>query len=284
MDVAELFGSNLRVIDRVARGVCHRAGVEGADAEDFVSAARLALMEDDYAVLRRYQGRSSLPTFLSVVFQNLLCDQRTSALGRWRPSREAERMGPAGVMLETLLRRDHRPFDDVLPLLHHLDPTLTRERVEAMAARLPHRQPRPRPVEIDEAVADTVPSPDRADDRALDREARDLSDRASLVVRQTLAGLPLEDRMLIRFRFARAMSIADISRMLRLPQRPLYRRIEALTQRLREALLAAGLDAASLMELIGSGTEMDFGLATMENAPNRQSPTTEMPAAAEESR
>ena len=53
------------------------------------------------------------------------------------------------------------------------------------------------------------------------------------------------------------MSIADISRMIRLPQRPLYRRIEALNQRLREALLAAGLHAASLMELIGSDAEMD---------------------------
>lgn len=283
MDVAELFGSNLRVIDRVARGVCHRAGVEGADAEDFVSAARLALMENDYAVLRKYQGRSSLPTFLSVVFQHLLCDQRTHALGRWHPSREAERMGPAGVMLETLLRRDHRSIDDALPLLHHLDPTLTRVGLEAMAARLPHRQPRPRPVEIDEVVADTVPSPDRADARALDGEARAISGRASHVVRQTLAELPLEDRMLIRFRFASAMSIADISRMLRLPQRPLYRRIETLTQLLRRALLGAGLDAASLMELIGSSAEMDFGFATMENTPNRQSPIAEMPAA-EESR
>ena len=37
--------------------------------------------------------------------------------------------------------------------------------------------------------------------------------------------------MLIRFRFGSSMSIADISRILRLPQRPLYRRLEALLAR-----------------------------------------------------
>ena len=89
---------------------------------------------------------------------------------------------------------------------------------------------------------------------------------------------------MVRFRFGSGMSIADVSRMLRLPQRPLYRRIESLLGRLRAALLAAGLDAGALSELIGAAvSEMDFGLAAVENPPIRPSPHEERPQPAEQS-
>jgi hypothetical protein len=48
--------------------------------------------------------------------------------------------------------------------------------------------------------------------------------------------------------------------MLRLPQRPLYRRIESLTARLRRALTASGIDVAAAESLIGSSVQaLDFG-------------------------
>lgn len=283
MDAAELFRSNLSVVERAARGVCRRARLSDADEEDFVSSAKLALIENDYAILRKYEGRSSLPTYLAVVFQRLLSDERMRALGRWHASREAERMGPAGVLLETLVRRDRRSIAEALPIVQAADPALTRSEIESMAARLPQRPARPRVVEIDEPAAASLAAPERADARALDLEARALRDRTARTVRDTLAALPLEDRMLIRFRFGSSMSIADISRMMRLPQRPLYRRIESLLQRLRAALLAAGLDAGSVTELIGTAAgEMDFGLAP-ENDPIPQSPYSERPHSALES-
>ena len=42
MDPAELFGTNLKLVDRVVAGVCRRSGLRDADAEDFASEARLA--------------------------------------------------------------------------------------------------------------------------------------------------------------------------------------------------------------------------------------------------
>ena len=47
MDPATLFESNLDVIDRVIAGVCRRARINGADAEDFASSIKLALIEND---------------------------------------------------------------------------------------------------------------------------------------------------------------------------------------------------------------------------------------------
>jgi len=283
MDAAELFVTNLPVIERAALGVCRRAGLSGADAEDFVSAARLALIEDDYAILRRYEGRSSLATYLAVVFQRLLADQRIRTAGRWHASREAERMGAAGVLLETLVQRDRRPLAEALPIVATAHPALSQAEIEAMAARLPPRPPRPRAVEIDEATAVALATPERADSEALDGEARAVARRTSAVVRQAFAALSLEDRMLLRFRFGSSPSIADISRLLRLPQRPLYRRLEALLSRLRAALLAAGLDPGALSEAMASAAgEMDFGLAARENPPLPQT-LRERPRAAEES-
>ena len=279
MNVAELFEKNLALIERVIATVCRRARLEGADAEDFASSVRIALIEDDYAILRKYCGRSTFAAYLGVVVQNMLHDQRTHALGRWHPSREAERMGKAGVLLETLLDRDRRSLDEALPIVQRLDPGLTRERAAAMAERFPRRVARPRAVELEEDVP--VAAPDAADDRVVDADRRKLSAETSRAMRETLAALQHEDAMILRFRFGSAMSIADISRILRLPQRPLYRRLESLIERLRAAFAASGLDAREVAALIGEAHEMDFGLRKGKTDSGRQSLSDETQAAKE---
>src|SRR5687767_3842390 len=92
MTAEELFRANLPLVDRAIARVARRAGLTGAEAEDFASEAKIALMENDYAVLRRFEGRSSLATFITVVVTNVLHDLRTEAYGRWRPSAEAQRL------------------------------------------------------------------------------------------------------------------------------------------------------------------------------------------------
>lgn len=281
MNLAELFESSLELVERVARGVCRRANVEGADADDFVSSARLALLENDYAILRAYEGRSSLSTYLNVVFRRLLADQRIRALGKWNASREAERLGRVGVLLETYLRRDGRSIDEALLLLRNVDPSLTREQVEAIAARLPQRTMRPRLVEL--PADDVISSAEHSDDGVIEEETRALASRASVVMREAIAALPLEERMILRMRFAAGLNFSDIARMLMLPQRPLYRRSEAILRRLREALREAGVDERAAAELVGSAVaNLDFGLQRMENG--EAHPSDEKADLAEESR
>src|SRR5829696_8670843 len=151
MDCQELLRSSLPLIERVVRRVCHRAHVVGADVEDFDSTVKLALIDDDYAILRAYEGRSSLATYLAVVIQRLLADQRNRTLGRWRASSEAKKLGDAAVLLETLLRRDERPMAEVIPILRAFDRTLEPLDIEALAQRLPQRTSRLRAVVLDNA-------------------------------------------------------------------------------------------------------------------------------------
>src|SRR5215212_8145573 len=89
-DPRTLFEANLAVIERAIARVCLDAKLHGVEAEDFASSARLALLLDDCAILRKFEGRSSFATYITVVIRRLLTDQQRAG-GRWFPSAEAQR-------------------------------------------------------------------------------------------------------------------------------------------------------------------------------------------------
>lgn len=262
MHPEELLRQNLPLVERIVERVCRRANVVGADVEDFASIAKIALIENDYAILRGYEGRAPLAAFLAVIIQRLLADEWIRTLGRWRPSSQARRLGDAGVMIEKLVRREQRPVEAVLPIVRAVDPSMTRARIEEIAAQLPEQVRRPRAVELDDAVAEVAVAHDTADAGVLEGEARRVAARAATVVRSTMQSLDAEDRLILRFRFVDDLGIADIARMLQLPQRPLYRRIEALLTRLRGALTDAAIQGEDLPELLRGADllDEDFGL------------------------
>lgn len=284
MDPSTLLQSNLALVEGIAARVCRRARVHDADAEDFIASVKLALVEDDYAILRKYEGRASLSTYLTIVIERLMSDERMRTRGRWHPSTEAVRLGPAALLLEAIVRRDRRTIDDALPLLRSVDPAITREAAEAMLARLPERRPRPAAVDLESAPPAALATHASADAKALASEARSLAVKAALIIRATLASFTLEDRAIVRFRFGLEMNISDISRMLRLPQRPLYRRIESLLQKLRGALVAAGVKESEAQDILERAAidEIDFGLSEMEMNGARQSKQPETAATARE--
>jgi RNA polymerase sigma factor (sigma-70 family) len=213
---------NVALIDRVVVAVCRRVGVAAGDVDDVASAVKLALIENDYAILRRYEGRSSMATYLAIIVRRLLADQYARQHGRWRPS--------------------------------------------ATLPRLPRHVLRPREVMLPDD--DAVPAADRADAAMLDRELRALWSRAAPLLRRTMEGWPAEDRLLMRLRFGSSFTIADAARQMRVPQRPLYRRLETLLQRLRGVLLASGIDADTAVALLDAShrIEIDLGMAWQSRA------------------
>ncbi|HEX2061123.1 MAG TPA: sigma-70 family RNA polymerase sigma factor [Thermoanaerobaculia bacterium] len=262
MHPSEVLQANLRLIEGIVERVCRRARIYGADADDFASTVKLKLVENDYAVLRNHQGRSSLATYLRIVIERWLADETIRDYGRWHPSTEAVRMGAAAVLLESLVRRDKRSLDEALPLVRAVDPSLARNDLEAMLLRLPERRPRASMTDLESAPPAALLTRDRADTNLLQSETRALSARATRVIREALAALDAEDRTILRMRFGKSISIADISRMLRLPQRPLYRRIESLLDRLRARLKSEGIDGSAVADVLESASDLlNFGLA-----------------------
>jgi RNA polymerase sigma factor for flagellar operon FliA len=67
------------------------------------------------------------------------------------------------------------------------------------------------------------------------------------VLNQAIESLPAEDRVILRLRFWEGLTVAQVSRTLGLNQKPLYRRIENLLQRLRGQLERNGIEAGNAL-------------------------------------
>lgn len=267
-----LFLEQLETIERAIRFACYRASLRNEEAEDFASYVKLKLIEKNYAVIRKYEGRASFAAFIGIVVQRMLLDYRVGQWGKWHASAGAKRSGEPAITIETLLHRDGRTLDEILPILLRRWPDLSREQVETIAHRLPPREPRARLVGLD-GVGDTLLGRDDGAPFASDRAA--VARRIARIVRQTMQGLEEHDRLIFRLHFETEMSVAEISRTLRIEQKPLYRRLQRALARLRTALHAGGIGAADAEEVLnGCHADLDFGFGGGTSA-SKPSPTDE---------
>src|SRR5258708_8609794 len=88
-----LFVAGLPVIDAAVAHVCRRHRLTAAEADDFSAEVRLHFIERNYEPLRRFEGRSSLRTYLTVLVSHLFLDYPHPLLGKCRPSAEPGRLG-----------------------------------------------------------------------------------------------------------------------------------------------------------------------------------------------
>jgi RNA polymerase sigma factor (sigma-70 family) len=232
-----LFVSHLGWIERVAAAVCRRHGSSREDTEDFSSWAKLKLIEDDYAVFRKFRGESSITTYLTVVIAMLFRDYRTQHWGRWRPSAAARRHGAVAVRLETLVYRDHLRLEQAAEVLRTAGQTdLPDRELARLLCELPARRPG-RPVQVGSEPLADAPAADRADDLV----TADETEAGRKLLDGVLRRLPPEDQVMLRMRFWEGMSVADIARGLGLPQKPLYRRMDRALASLRGYLEESGV-------------------------------------------
>lgn len=223
-------------IEEAIRIVARRNRLSGAEAEDFGSEIKLALIENDYDVLARFQGRSSLRTYLLTVVQRRFLDRRRRQWGKWRPSPQAERLGPVALRLEALLYRDRLPLAEAVETLRlNLGVDETAEALVALAHRLPVRAARRTAESLDgpERPEPAAPVPD---DPHAGLEARETAARCQAAVARAMAALAPDDRVVLRLRFEDGVSVADIARARRLDQKKLYRRLDAMLASFREVL------------------------------------------------
>ena len=108
----DLFLGHQKLIEEVIAHCCRRSHFKREEAEDFGSLVKIKFLEDDCAILREYQGKSSIRTYLTVVIKRLLMDYQDHLWGKWRYSAEAERLGPVAMRLERLLQREDVPLDE----------------------------------------------------------------------------------------------------------------------------------------------------------------------------
>ncbi len=259
-DPAGVFTRFLPLIGRITAWVGRRQGLPSQEVEDLEAQVHLRLIENDYARLRAYRGRSSFETYLSVCIQHLAGDLRDKALGNWEPSAEARRIGPHAVRLETLWVRDGLTLDECERTLEPLFPDLSREEIEEIAVRLPIRTRRRQ--EGDDGL-DRRPAPTPTPDQQLEeREGFAVQREVLAALREERAKLSAEDQLLVGLRIDSGFKVSEIARQLApslgVDQKALYARFEKIFATLKRGLLERGIrpeDAQTALRLGGRDEE-----------------------------
>ena len=247
-----LFLANLPVIDAAIGHVCRRHHLTAAESDDFASEVRLHIIEKNYEPLRRFEGRSSLRTYLTVVVQHLFLDYRNRLWGKWRPSVEARREGPLAILLERLVTRDGWTFDQAAEMLRTNHGVEVNDSLHALYVKLTQRAPARQFVAEAEANGVASPAPP-ADANVLRAEQGFLIKRVQTALDRVRETLTTDERLILKMRFEDSVPVADIARALHLNQKRLYRTIVQLLATLRRGLEADGISREEANALFEGG-------------------------------
>lgn len=250
-DALELLTSNLALIERAVSFAARRYRLDPDDADEFAAVVKLKLVDNDYAIVRAYEARSSFSTYINIVIQRLALDYCIHVWGKWHPSAEAKRIGPLAIELEQLLLRDGRTIDEALVILSPKHGGLTRESLQTIAERLPERPPRHRDVGLEKAESVAVTKPAEVEEPLFAGDRRRASERVSSIMSAVIARLPEDERLILQLRFEGGMTVPQIARALGLDQKLTYRRIEKRMRDIRLELERAGIAWRDVLDLIG---------------------------------
>jgi RNA polymerase sigma factor (sigma-70 family) len=249
VDYQRLLLDHLDLINQIVRTTGRRRHLSAPEREDFAGFVNLRLIEDDYAILRKFQNRSTLWTYLAMVIERLSLDFCAEKWGRWRPSAMAERLGPVAVNLERLVTRDNHTLEEAMEILRtNHDVGLTHAELRTMWDQLPVRT---RTVAVGEEAAAAVSSNDSSEVRIEDSDRQKHIDRLQRALQAAFEQIAAQDRVLIALRFDQDLSMVEISQLIGSSVPTLHRRLDKSVKQLRAALSQAGFDPREVSKLIG---------------------------------
>lgn len=255
MNPEDTYLQHLRTIERIAAFVARRHHLEASESEEFVQEVRVRLLDDDYSIIRKFEGRSTFSTYLTTVIGRLFAQWRVEQWGKWRPSAEAKRLGDKAVTLERLLSRDGFTLSEALGVLTTPgSSSYTLGELEAIYLRLPSRTPRP-VVVSEEKVPDVVTVEADAYERLEACERERAVRKAFQTIDDAIQMMEPEDQLLLQMRFWHGQRVPDIAKSLHVDQKKLYKRLERLCLELRRELEKAGVNPADVARLLCGGDE-----------------------------
>jgi RNA polymerase sigma factor (sigma-70 family) len=241
----DLFLANLADIDLVIAAISRRHRLDADEADEFKGTAYMRLLEQDCRILRAFEGRSSIRTYLRVVLNRVFLDLRIARWGKWRPSTRAKRGGAAAVRLERLIHRDGLPEEIALPLV--LRDADADKGVLVTFACQSRPMPRAERRMVSDEVLGNLPGDTISAHQALARaELHSPARRVLSALKKGLAQLPPDDQLIIRLRFVDRATVVEIAAVMRTSARKLYRRIDTILGRLRCVLEHEGCSADAL--------------------------------------
>lgn len=260
---SEILLQNLSAIQQIVTAVCRGKGMDAQEIEEFAAVVRLRLVENDYAIVRAFRGRSSFRTYMTSVVARLLIDYRRQEWGKWRDSAAAERLGAAGVDLERLLQRDGRAAEEAVAIVMARHPALTRAELLELAAKIAPRTRR-KMVPLEDASHVSI------EDSSARAQQAQTAARISHVVRAYIAGLAPDDQLVLKLRFDSDMSVTQIAQSLKRDYQRLWRHLQKLYGDLRQHLQREGIGRVDVENLVGSDVLLDFQLKNCDRRPSEE--------------
>jgi RNA polymerase sigma factor for flagellar operon FliA len=234
---------DLELLDRVARAVARARRLSPADVDDFAQTVHVRMAERGYHVLRQYEGRASLRTYLTVVLARQLKDWQNHEYGKWRPCAAARRAGPIATALDREVNRDGYPAGEAVRFVAS-QAGCPEADVQSVADALPRRAKR-KLVGLDAAAGlQGVPFRDPLDD---EQRGRALA-RARAALADALGGLPPAEARLFVERYVGRQTVAALAKTANVDAKALYRRFERIRQTLRVRVVAHGVCASPSAE------------------------------------
>ena len=249
MDYQRLLLDHLQLVDQIVRTTGRRRHLAPGELDDFAGFVRLRLIEENYAILRKFQHRSSLWTYLSAVIERLSLDYCVEKWGRWRPSAAAEHLGVPGVLLERMVARDGHTVEEAIGIIatnHALG--VSRADLLKMWEQLPARG---RMAEVGEEAAASMPSPETSAQHIEDAEQRENIGRLERALQTALARCSAQERVLLSLRFDQELSMVQIAKLTGTSVPTLHRRLDKAMQQLRLSFSSSGLDWKEIASMIG---------------------------------
>jgi RNA polymerase sigma factor (sigma-70 family) len=255
-----LFEEHYELIHKTIYGVARRKRLDAESIEEFSGFAFVKILDDDAAVVRNFQGRSTLKTYLVTVVQRLYLDFQIHRYGKWRPSRRALRLGPLAIELDRLLHRDGKTLFEAADWLRERGfGEHSRETLATLARSIPNQRRRPRLEQLERA--EEVACDGGVEERLLARDRRRAAARVGSALARALEALPAEDRLMLRMRFEEEQTVRAIAAHFGVEARQLYSRFERLLVTLRRALEADGVEKSAALPLFeGWGADLELAL------------------------
>jgi RNA polymerase sigma factor (sigma-70 family) len=255
--ITDLYLEHAETIEAVLAYTRRAHRLSADDGDEFSSWARLRLLEDDCAILRKFSGLSSLRTFLVTVIQHLFQDWRIKEWGKWRPTAEARRLGPVAIELERLVLRDDMEFGQAVQMLLSKGIATSASECDAIWGQLKQR---PRRQRITSDVLVDIPAPSR--NPVEDDERRERALQVLAALRKAVAALPPSDQVIVKLRYEDRFTVGRIAQLIGCEPKPLYRRFEQLWKQLKASLHAAGIAEHDVSDLFAEGFTDDLEAGT----------------------
>ena len=248
MDGQRLFLENLSTIDRVVAAVARRHRLSPQERDDFGSLVRLRLLEDNARVMRAFEQRSSLATFLTIVISRIFFDFRNAEWGRWRPSAQARRLGPVAMLLDRLMTRDGHLIEEAIEILRtNHKVAMSETEIRALWEAIPRRQ---QTTVVGEEAAGDVSAPEEPASEPEFRGRADARERVAQGLKRALSTLPTQDQLLVLLQFGHGVGATELAGHFGVSKATLHRRINRILADLRAALQADQIDPMEVVQLL----------------------------------